>query len=145
MAHSKVRWISTPVFLACVGGAHGRREGANVCEKARTTEVGARTAEGGGRTNVCAPRASVCAPQPAVCAPPTSICAPPATVCVPQSSVCTPYVGVCAPPTSVCAPQPAECTRSNPDHPMWQRYGSDVAATMNKVSPDIPCSRSTRR
>jgi hypothetical protein len=41
MAHLKVRWISTPTFLACVGGAHDRGEGANVCE-------GARTAEGGG-------------------------------------------------------------------------------------------------
>jgi hypothetical protein len=29
MAHSKVRWISTPTFLACVGGTHGREEGTN--------------------------------------------------------------------------------------------------------------------
>jgi hypothetical protein len=29
MAHSKVRWISTPIFLACVGGAHDKGEGAN--------------------------------------------------------------------------------------------------------------------
>jgi hypothetical protein len=41
MAHLKVRWISTPAFLACVGGAHGRGEGANVREGARTAEVGA--------------------------------------------------------------------------------------------------------
>jgi hypothetical protein len=34
MAYSKVRWISTPAFLACVGGAHGRGEGANVREGA---------------------------------------------------------------------------------------------------------------
>jgi hypothetical protein len=27
MAYSKVRWISTPSFLACVGDAHGRGEG----------------------------------------------------------------------------------------------------------------------
>jgi hypothetical protein len=45
MAHSKVRWISTPVFLACVGGAHGRGEGANVRE-------GVRMAEGGGRARL---------------------------------------------------------------------------------------------
>jgi hypothetical protein len=32
MAYSKVRWISTPAFLACIGGAHGRREGVNVRE-----------------------------------------------------------------------------------------------------------------
>jgi hypothetical protein len=38
MAHSKVRWISTPTFLACVGGANVRE--------------GARTAEGGGRTRL---------------------------------------------------------------------------------------------
>jgi hypothetical protein len=48
MAHSKVRWISTPAFLAYVGGAHGRGEGTNILEGARTAEVGARTAEGGG-------------------------------------------------------------------------------------------------
>jgi hypothetical protein len=41
MAHSKLRWISTPTFLACIGGAHDRGEGTNVCK-------GARTAEGGG-------------------------------------------------------------------------------------------------
>jgi hypothetical protein len=29
MVHSKVRWISMPAFLACVGGAHSRGEGAN--------------------------------------------------------------------------------------------------------------------
>jgi hypothetical protein len=52
MAHSKVRWISTPTFLACVGGAHDRGEGANVREGARTAEGGgARTSWGG----VCAP------------------------------------------------------------------------------------------
>jgi hypothetical protein len=38
MAHSKVRWISTPTFLACVGGAHDRGEGANVREGARTAK-----------------------------------------------------------------------------------------------------------
>jgi hypothetical protein len=37
-----------PAFLACVGGAHDRGEGANVREGARTAEVWARTAEGGG-------------------------------------------------------------------------------------------------
>jgi hypothetical protein len=41
MAYLKVRWISTPAFLACIGGTHGRGEGANVCEGARTAEVGA--------------------------------------------------------------------------------------------------------
>jgi hypothetical protein len=46
MAHSKVRWISTPTFLACVGGVYDRGEGANVRE-------GARTAEGeGGRAHL---------------------------------------------------------------------------------------------
>jgi hypothetical protein len=49
MAYSKVRWIFTPTFLACVGGAHGRGEGANVCKGARTAEVWARMAEEGGR------------------------------------------------------------------------------------------------
>jgi hypothetical protein len=29
MAYSKVRWIFTPTFLACVGGAYGRGEGVN--------------------------------------------------------------------------------------------------------------------
>jgi hypothetical protein len=47
MAYSKVRWISTPAFLACVGGAHDRGEGTNVREGARTAEVGVRMAEGG--------------------------------------------------------------------------------------------------
>jgi hypothetical protein len=48
MAYSKVRWISTPAFLACIGGAHGRGEGANVHKEAQTVELGARMA-------VCAP------------------------------------------------------------------------------------------
>jgi hypothetical protein len=34
MTYSKVRWISMPTFLACVGSVHGRREGANVREGA---------------------------------------------------------------------------------------------------------------
>jgi hypothetical protein len=42
------------------------------------------------------------------------------------------------PSTSVCAPQPAVCARSNPDHLTWQRCGSDVAAIVDKVSPDLP-------
>jgi hypothetical protein len=56
MAYSKVRWISTPAFLACVGGTHGKGEGTNVSE-------GARTAEGGVHFlgAVCAPYAGVCA------------------------------------------------------------------------------------
>jgi hypothetical protein len=41
MAYSKVRRISTLAFLACVGGAHGKGEGANIREEARTAEVGA--------------------------------------------------------------------------------------------------------
>jgi hypothetical protein len=48
MAHSKVRWISTPAFLTCIGGSHGRGEGVNVHEGVRTAEVEARTAEEGG-------------------------------------------------------------------------------------------------
>jgi hypothetical protein len=56
MAYSKVRWISTPAFLAYVGSAHGRGDGVNIRE-------GARTAEG--------------APQPALCAPLAGVCAPP--------------------------------------------------------------------
>jgi hypothetical protein len=39
MAYSKVRWISTPTFLACIGGVHGREEGANVRKEARTAEL----------------------------------------------------------------------------------------------------------
>jgi hypothetical protein len=42
MAYSKVRWISTPAFLACIGGVYGKGEGANVREGARTAEVWAR-------------------------------------------------------------------------------------------------------
>jgi hypothetical protein len=94
MAYSKVRWFSMPAFLACVGGVHGREEGANVCEGARTAEVGAQTApKAAGRTlcaDVCAPRAGVCAPEAAVCTPQPTICAPPTGVCTPQSSVCAP-------------------------------------------------------
>jgi hypothetical protein len=41
-----------PTFLACVGDAHGRAEGTNVCEEARTAEVWARTTEGGGGVHV---------------------------------------------------------------------------------------------
>jgi hypothetical protein len=37
-----------PAFLACVRGTHGRGEGANVGEGARTAEVWAQIAEGGG-------------------------------------------------------------------------------------------------
>jgi hypothetical protein len=59
MAHSKVRWISTPTFLACVGGAHDRGEGTNVHEGARTFTRGHERPRGGGvRTSwggVCAP------------------------------------------------------------------------------------------
>jgi hypothetical protein len=51
MAYSKVRWFSTLAFLACVGGAHSRREGANVHEGAQTAEVWVRTAEEGARTS----------------------------------------------------------------------------------------------
>jgi hypothetical protein len=80
-----------------------------------------------------------------ICAPQPTVCAPPAVVCTPQSSVCAPYAGVCAPMTGICAPQPAICARSNPDHPTWQRCGRDVAATVDKVSPDLSCPRSTRR
>jgi hypothetical protein len=66
MAHSKVRWISMPAFLVCIGGVHGRGEGANVREGARTAEVGARTVEGGGGHRHLRPSASICTPQPAV-------------------------------------------------------------------------------
>jgi hypothetical protein len=41
MAYSKVRWISTPAFLACVGGIHGRGDGANICQGAQTAGGGA--------------------------------------------------------------------------------------------------------
>jgi hypothetical protein len=142
MAYSKVRWISTLAFLACVGGAHGREEGAKrrewlrwVCERPRG---------GGARTSW----EGVCAPQPAVCAPLTSICAPPATVCAPQSSVCVPYASVCAPLTGICALPPVYAPLNQPYAPAATptiQRGSDVAATVDKVSPDLPCPRSTRR
>jgi hypothetical protein len=48
MAYSKVRWISTPAFLACIGGAHDKGEGVKVRQGARTVEVKARMAKEGG-------------------------------------------------------------------------------------------------
>jgi hypothetical protein len=72
MAHSKVRWISTPTFLACVGGAHGKGEGANV-------RKGVRTAEGGGRTclgEAYAPLSQLYAPHSLPYAPLTQAYAP---------------------------------------------------------------------
>jgi hypothetical protein len=86
---------------------------------------------------------------------------PSASVCTPQSAVCAPYVGICAPLTSVCAPPPVYAPHSLPYVPLTQAYaplsqpympaatptiqrGSDVAATMDKVSPDLPRPRSTR-
>ena len=60
MAHSKVRWISTPAFLACLGGMHSRGEGANICEGAQMAEVGAWTIEGGAQ--MFAPLGQVYAP-----------------------------------------------------------------------------------
>jgi hypothetical protein len=113
MAYSKVRWISTQAFLVCIGGAHGRGEGTNVREGARTAEVGARMAEG--------------APQP-------TVCTPPAAVCTPQSSVCAPYAGVCTLPTGVCAPQPAVCAPNNPDYLTWQRCGSHRRQSKSKFT-----------
>jgi hypothetical protein len=120
MAYSKVRWISMPAFLACVGGTHGREEGANVHEGTRTAEVGARTVEG--------------APQPAVCAPRTSICAPYTSVCAPQPTVCALPTGVCTLPTGICAPQLAVCAPSNPDHPTWQRCGSHCGKSKSRFT-----------
>jgi hypothetical protein len=73
MAHSKVRWTSTPEFLTCVGGVHGRGEGMNVREGARTAEVGARTAEGGGGTHVLG---GGMRPSDRHMPPSTSVCAP---------------------------------------------------------------------
>jgi hypothetical protein len=134
MAHSKMRWISTPTFLACVGGAHDREEGAN--------GGGARL---GGEYAPLRQRM-----RPTVCRmrPSTIVCAPPTGICAPQSAVCAPYASICAPPTCVCAPPPAFAPLSQPytpgATPTIQR-GSDVAATVNKVSPNLPCSRSTRR
>ena len=55
-----------------------------------------------------------------------------------QTAVCAPYAGVCV-------PQPTICTCSNSDHSTWQQCSSDVAATMDKVSLDLPCPRSIRR
>ena len=51
MAYSKLRWISTPTFLECIGGTHGRREGANICEGVQTAKVGAQTAKEGAHTS----------------------------------------------------------------------------------------------
>jgi hypothetical protein len=136
MAYSKVRWISMPAFLACVGGAHGKGEGTNVHQWAQMTEADVCAP----RAGVCASEAATCAPQPAVCAPPTSVCVPPIAICAPQSSVCTPYVGICTPP-------PAYAPLNQPyvpaATPTIQR-GNDVAATVDKVSPDLSCPRSTR-
>jgi hypothetical protein len=52
-----VRWFSTLVFLACVGGAHERGEGANVLEGPRMAEVWARTADRGGHARFSGGRA----------------------------------------------------------------------------------------
>jgi hypothetical protein len=71
---------------------------------------------------------------------------PSTSVCAPQSTVCAPYASVCAPPTCVCALLPAYAPLSQPytpgATPTIQR-GSDVAATVDKVSLDLPCPRST--
>jgi hypothetical protein len=52
-----------------------------------------------------------------------------------------PSASVCAPPTCICAPQPAVCAPATPTI----QCGSDVTDTMDKVSPDLSCPRSTRR
>jgi hypothetical protein len=129
----------------CRGRAR-QREGVNVHE-------GARTAEGGGG----GAHASGGSMHPIVCCmrplrrrmrPSTSVCAPPIGICAPQSTVCAPYVSICAPPTCVYAPPPAYAPLSQPytpgATPTIQR-GSDVAATVDKISLDLPCPRSRRR
>jgi hypothetical protein len=130
MAHSKVRWISTPTFLACVGGAHDREEGANGRGR------GGRTSWGG-----------VCAPSPAY-APHSLPYAPlyhrmcPSdrhmrpTICRmrPLRKHMRPSDMRMRPSASVCAPQPAVYAWSNPDHPTWQRCGSHREQSKSKFT-----------
>jgi hypothetical protein len=47
MAYSKLRWFSTPAFLACIGGAHGRGEGTNARGRERLS-CGRERPRGGG-------------------------------------------------------------------------------------------------
>jgi hypothetical protein len=98
MAYSKVRWISTSTFLACVGGAHGRGEGANV--RGREWLRWGREQPRGSLSHPYAPHSLLYAPLMQAYAP-----------------LATPTI----------------------------QRGSDVAATVDKVSPDLPCPRSTRR
>jgi hypothetical protein len=56
MAYLKVRWISAPTFLACVGGAHDRGEGANIREGAQTAKVEGANGRGGGGMHVLGER-----------------------------------------------------------------------------------------
>jgi hypothetical protein len=118
---------------------------------------------------VCTPQPTVCAPYVGVYAPPSSVCTPQSAVCAPPPSVCAPQSVLCAPYASVCTPLSAYAPYNLPYAPLTQAYtplrhayaplrqlytpgatptiqrGSDVVATVDKVSPDLPCPRSTRR
>jgi hypothetical protein len=111
MAHSKVRWISTPAFLTCIGGSHGRGEGVNVHEGVRTAEVEARTAEEGGGGGAYILGGRICPSTSRMRPSDKRMCPtvfrmrlfhrrmrPSANVCALLTGVCASSIGVCAPP-----------------------------------------------
>jgi hypothetical protein len=120
MAYSKMRWISTPTFLACVWGAHGREEGVN--------------GRGGGANGGGGPLVSCMRPIVFRMHPLRMRMRPSASVCTPPPTY-APLRQAYAPLSQSYAPLAT---------PTIQR-GSDVAATVDKVSPDLPYPRSTRR
>jgi hypothetical protein len=145
MAYSNMRWISTPTFLACVGATHGRGEGVNVCKGARTVEVGARTAEEVGTHTSWGghmrPSASRMRPTIFRMHPLRRRMHPSDRHMHPFDRRMCPSASVCVPPTCVFAPPLAYAPIATPTI----QHGSDVAATVDIVSPDLPCPRSTRR
>jgi hypothetical protein len=150
MAYSKVRWISTLAFLACVGGAHGREEGAKrrewlrwVCERPR----------GGGGAHVLGgrmrPSASRMRPSNKHMRPSGNRMRPTVfRMCALRKRMC-PSDRHMRPSASVCTPQPTVCARSNPDHPTWQRCGSHRGQsksrfTLSKVNKTLTLIGRTR-
>jgi hypothetical protein len=114
-------------------GCARQRGGANVREGQRMAKVAPQPV-------ICTPPAPVCASQSSICAPYIGVCAPPIGICTPQPAICAPPIGVCAPPQ-------AYVPLSQPYAPLAAptiQLGSDVGATVDKVSLDLPCPRSTR-
>jgi hypothetical protein len=117
MAYSKVRWISTPAFLAYVGGVHVRGEGAN--------------GQGGG-AHVLGGRMR---PKGNHMRPLASRMRPSDSRMRPHSLPYAPLMQAYAPFSQPYAPAATPTIQ----------HGSDVAATVNKVSPDLSYPRSIRR